>query len=101
VKFGETRRAEARERLCREEEAMYRKLTSGCELTDQIREVQRSSPGCEECLQVGDPWVRLRECLTCAHVGCCDQSASLLRRNGLWFRLTLSPGGLLHLRLAT
>jgi hypothetical protein len=80
---------------------MYRKLPSGCELTDQIRDVQPSSPGCEACLQVGDPWVRLSECLTCGNVGCCDQSASLLRRNGPSFRLTLSPGGLLHSSLAT
>jgi hypothetical protein len=80
---------------------MYRKLTSGFDHTDQIRDVQPSAPGCEECLQMGDPWVHLRECLTCGHVGCCDQSVSLRRRYGLSFRLTLSPGGSLDLSLAT
>ena len=26
------------------------------------------------CLQMGDAWVHLRECLICGHVGCCDSS---------------------------
>ena len=30
--------------------------------------------GCEECLKLGTPWVHLRLCLTCGHVGCCDSS---------------------------
>lgn len=30
--------------------------------------------GCVECLAVGDRWVHLRRCVTCGHVGCCDQS---------------------------
>lgn len=30
--------------------------------------------GCEECLKIGDTWFHLRLCLTCGHVGCCDQS---------------------------
>lgn len=30
--------------------------------------------GCEECLRDGTPWVHLRLCLTCGHVGCCDSS---------------------------
>ena len=30
--------------------------------------------GCEECLQMGSDWVHLRLCLTCGHVGCCDDS---------------------------
>jgi hypothetical protein len=33
-----------------------------------------SLAGCEECLRVGSPWVHLRLCLTCGHVGCCDDS---------------------------
>jgi uncharacterized UBP type Zn finger protein len=40
-----------------------------------IRDVKPSSPdGCEECLRIGSPWVHLRVCLTCGHVGCCDDS---------------------------
>jgi uncharacterized UBP type Zn finger protein len=30
--------------------------------------------GCHECLQTGSPWVHLRLCQTCGHVGCCDSS---------------------------
>jgi uncharacterized UBP type Zn finger protein len=30
--------------------------------------------GCVECLAIGARWVHLRRCLTCGHVGCCDQS---------------------------
>ncbi|MFJ6728595.1 UBP-type zinc finger domain-containing protein [Streptomyces sp. NPDC091281] len=30
--------------------------------------------GCAECRARGRPWVRLRVCLTCGHVGCCDSS---------------------------
>jgi hypothetical protein len=38
--------------------------------------VTPSSPGCLECLALGDPWVHLRLCLTCGHVGCCDDSVN-------------------------
>ncbi|MEU0971066.1 UBP-type zinc finger domain-containing protein [Streptomyces sp. NPDC005917] len=34
----------------------------------------RTLDGCEECLRIGSPWVHLRLCLTCGHVGCCDSS---------------------------
>jgi uncharacterized UBP type Zn finger protein len=41
----------------------------------QIRPVAPRTPGgCEECLLTGSPWVHLRLCLTCGHVGCCDSS---------------------------
>ena len=53
---------------------MFRRLTPSCDHTDQIRDVQPSAQGCEECLQMGDTWFHLRECLSCGHVGCCDQS---------------------------
>jgi hypothetical protein len=36
--------------------------------------VPRTPEGCEECLRAGSPWVHLRLCLTCGHVGCCDSS---------------------------
>jgi uncharacterized UBP type Zn finger protein len=49
-------------------------VTKECEHLDQIRDVTPSSPGCEECLAVGDTWVHLRMCLSCGHVGCCDSS---------------------------
>ncbi len=46
-----------------------------CTHLDQIRDVKAKTPdGCEECLESGDTWVHLRMCLTCGHVGCCDNS---------------------------
>jgi uncharacterized UBP type Zn finger protein len=40
-----------------------------------VRPVQPRTPqGCEECLAEGTPWIHLRMCLTCGHVGCCDSS---------------------------
>lgn len=40
-----------------------------------IRPVTARTPGgCEECLELGTPWVHLRLCLICGHVGCCDSS---------------------------
>ncbi|NIY64056.1 UBP-type zinc finger domain-containing protein [Streptomyces malaysiensis] len=40
-----------------------------------VRPVTPLTPeGCEECLRPGSPWVHLRLCLTCGHVGCCDSS---------------------------
>jgi hypothetical protein len=29
---------------------------------------------CTQCVQLGTPWVHLRQCLTCGQVGCCDSS---------------------------
>jgi uncharacterized UBP type Zn finger protein len=40
----------------------------------QISELPESTDGCEECLRDGTPWCHLRICLTCGHVGCCDDS---------------------------
>ncbi|MFE6084028.1 UBP-type zinc finger domain-containing protein [Streptomyces virginiae] len=30
--------------------------------------------GCADCRSRGWSWVRLRRCVTCGHVGCCDSS---------------------------
>ena len=49
-------------------------MFSTCVHLNQIRPVTPSASGCEECLAIGDPWVHLRLCLTCGHVGCCDDS---------------------------
>ncbi|MGW6614485.1 UBP-type zinc finger domain-containing protein [Streptomyces erythrochromogenes] len=32
------------------------------------------SAGCSGCLPRGLPWARLRQCVTCGYVGCCDSS---------------------------
>jgi hypothetical protein len=45
-----------------------------CTHLSRIRDVAPLTPGCEECLSMGDTWVHLRECLSCGHVGCCDSS---------------------------
>lgn len=46
-----------------------------CSHLDQIRDAAPRTPqGCEECLEMHASWVHLRLCLTCGHVGCCDQS---------------------------
>ncbi len=40
-----------------------------------IRDVVPSSTrGCEDCLKIASPWLHLRVCLVCGHVGCCDSS---------------------------
>ncbi len=62
-----------------------------CTHLDQIRDVEPSAEGCEECLRMGDAWVHLRECLGCGHVGCSDSSVSLRGRNAVLFRAALSP----------
>jgi hypothetical protein len=51
-----------------------RPVPLGCRHVSQIRSVTPSGSGCLECLQLGTPWVHLRLCLTCGHVGCCDSS---------------------------
>jgi uncharacterized UBP type Zn finger protein len=45
-----------------------------CTHLDQIKDVTPSANGCEECLKTGSSWVHLRICLSCGHVGCCDDS---------------------------
>ena len=45
-----------------------------CSHTHHIKVVTPSALGCEECLRIGSPWVHLRLCRNCGHVGCCDKS---------------------------
>jgi CPA2 family monovalent cation:H+ antiporter-2 len=46
-----------------------------CSHLDQVRAVFPSAAGCEACLRIGHrDWVHLRMCMTCGHVGCCDNS---------------------------
>ncbi len=45
-----------------------------CGHISTIQDVVPSADGCEDCLKIGDEWVYLRLCLTCGHVGCCDNS---------------------------
>jgi uncharacterized UBP type Zn finger protein len=47
-----------------------------CSHLDQIEvtELPESVAGCEDCLRTGGKWLHLRICVTCGHVGCCDDS---------------------------
>ncbi|MCU1376139.1 MAG: hypothetical protein JWO68_3425 [Actinomycetia bacterium] len=46
-----------------------------CSHLGLMRDVTPSAEGCEDCLRAGrHDWVHLRLCVTCGHVGCCDQS---------------------------
>ncbi len=49
---------------------------AACSHLDHVRltELPESVPGCEDCLAAGEPWLHLRICLECGHVGCCDDS---------------------------
>ena len=49
---------------------------ASCTHLDQIKilELPDSVAGCEDCLREGGVWLHLRICLTCGHVGCCDDS---------------------------
>lgn len=42
--------------------------------TITVLELPDHVAGCEECLRDGTPWLHLRICLGCGHVGCCDDS---------------------------
>jgi uncharacterized UBP type Zn finger protein len=54
----------------------YTGLMTTCSHLAQIDEhVKPKTPkGCQECLTLNQSWVNLRLCLTCGHVGCCDNS---------------------------
>ena len=50
-------------------------MKKSCTHLDQVHSVTARTPeGCEECVKIGSDWVHLRLCLTCGHVGCCDDS---------------------------
>jgi Zn-finger in ubiquitin-hydrolases and other protein len=49
-------------------------MVEECGHVAEVREVTPSARGCEECLKIGSPWVHLRLCRICGHVGCCDES---------------------------
>jgi uncharacterized UBP type Zn finger protein len=40
----------------------------------EVLELPVEVEGCEDCLREGGKWLHLRICLTCGHVGCCDNS---------------------------
>ena len=40
----------------------------------ELTELPPNVDGCEDCLRDGGVWLHLRICLSCGHVGCCDDS---------------------------
>ena len=60
-----------------------------CTHRDTIAQVVPSARGCEDCLTIGSPWVHLRLCRRCGHVGCCDDSPH--RHARAHFRATRHP----------
>jgi hypothetical protein len=44
-------------------------MTKVCSHLGSIKKVTPSARGCEECLKTGSPWVHLRICRSCGHVG--------------------------------
>ena len=65
-------------------------MTPACEHLIVQHEVSATTPeGCEECVAEGDEWVSLRLCLSCGHVGCCDNSKN--KHATAHFRATEHP----------
>jgi uncharacterized UBP type Zn finger protein len=66
-------------------------LSVPCEhvTSETPRHVHRPAAGCKECLEIGGRWLHLRICLSCGHVGCCDNSPN--RHATAHYRATEHP----------
>ena len=42
--------------------------------TIAFRDVPEDIPGCEDCLRIDGWWMHLRQCASCGHIACCDNS---------------------------
>ena len=49
--------------------------TRGCAHISEVRAAGPHQHLCAACEARGDAWLKLRMCLTCGNVGCCDSSA--------------------------
>lgn len=58
-------------------------MADTCEHLDEAADVTPASKGCAACLELGDQWVKLRMCMVCGNVGCCDNSKNRHAR-GHW-----------------
>jgi uncharacterized UBP type Zn finger protein len=62
------------------ENAILRRVWTGrfrqvpCEHLSSVRDVKPEADTCRACQALGDTWPALRMCMTCGHVGCCDQA---------------------------
>lgn len=49
-------------------------MSRSCVHAAAIQPVPPPGTGCETCLEIGDTWVHLRQCLSCGRTLCCDDS---------------------------
>src|SRR5580765_3646206 len=49
-------------------------MSERCEHFGEIRDIDARTSSCEACAAIGAEWNELRVCLTCGHVGCCEDS---------------------------
>jgi uncharacterized UBP type Zn finger protein len=49
-------------------------MSKTCQHLDAVAVTSTGTHVCEDCVKTGDTWMHLRLCLSCGHVGCCDQS---------------------------
>ena len=60
-------------------------MAKRCTHMNQVKDVAPRTPdGCEGCLAMGSDWVHLRLCLSCGHVGCCDNSPNKHATKHFW-----------------
>jgi uncharacterized UBP type Zn finger protein len=51
-------------------------MAKKCSHLSAAKVMRTTTHVCEDCIKTGDPWVHLRLCLECGHVGCCDSSVN-------------------------
>jgi hypothetical protein len=49
-------------------------MSDGFTHLDRVDDVAPSGDGCEDFLRIGRHWLHLRMCMSCGHIGCCDDS---------------------------
>jgi uncharacterized UBP type Zn finger protein len=64
-------------------------MSENCTYLDQVRDVTPASNGWEDCLRIGGWRVHLRVCMSCGHLGCCNDSPN--RHATAHFRSTGYP----------
>lgn len=72
-------------------------MSTACTHLDRIQITESDVAECELCAETGDDWVRLRMCLTCGLVRCCDDSVNQhatehFRETGHPLIRSLAPG---------
>lgn len=60
-----------------------------CSHLMEVRAFPSPAMECAECVAMGDRWVHLRQCTSCGHVACCDDSKN--RHATAHYRASLHP----------